>query len=342
MKTTSSQFGDADLAAKQAAEWALRHDRGMTASEQDEFYAWLGLDSRNSDAWAEHRWGWEELDRLAGIQTSLNAIPDPELLRPLRARFTRTLKFFIPIAAALMLGLFWWATQLEPKAQLIDHSPSLPFEAVAFIEERTLSDGSVVALNRGAEVHEDFSIGQRKVRLNRGEATFTVTHDASRPFIVEANGVAVRAVGTVFNVRLESSAVEVLVTEGKVRVKLPTSSDGEAGALVGVNQFTIVSLQPHAVEPQVVGLSMAEIDERLAWQPRWLDFTNAPLSSIVAEFNRRNDIQITIEDSKLADLPLSATFRSNNIEGFVRLMESNFGIQVVWRGKTRIALSKAD
>lgn len=342
MKTTSSNLGDAESVEKQAAEWALRHDRGMTASEQDDFHNWLARDSSHSEAWAEHRWGWEELDRLAGLQTSLNAVPDPELLRPFRTRFTETLKWAMPIAAALMLGLFWWNAPVDLQLQLVDSPMPLQLEAVAFKAELTLSDGSVAFLNRGAEVMENFSESERRLQLNRGEASFTVVHDASRPFIVEAEGVEVRAVGTVFNVRLDSSSVEVLVTEGKVSVESLVSTDGRVGPLVGANQYTVISLLPDAAEPRVIGLRPEEIDERLAWQPRWLDFTNTPLSAIVAEFNRRNKIQMIIEDSKLADLSLSATFRSDNIEGFVRLMESNFGIRVTWHGEISISLSDAE
>jgi len=342
MKMASSNLGDDDFGEKQAAEWALRHDRGITATEQDEFYAWLALDPHHSEAWAEHRWGWEELDRLAGLQTSLSAIPDPELLRPLSDRIIRPLKWVMPVAAALILGVFLWNPKEKLTAQLVDSSAPPRIETVALIEERTLSDGSVVSLNRGAEVTENYSKDERRVQLNRGEATFSVVHDASLPFIVEANGVAVRAVGTVFNVRLDASTVEVLVTEGQVRVEPQSSLGGEAGALVGASQYTIIALLPHANEPRVIGLTADEIDERLAWQPRWLDFTKAPLSAIIAKFNRSNGIQITIEGSKLADLSLSATFRSDNIEGFVRLMESNFGIQATRIGENRIILSNAE
>jgi len=57
------------------------------------------------------------------------------------------------------------------------------------------------------------------VRLVRGEAHFTVAKNPARPFIVEAGGVAVRAVGTAFDVRHADGAIEVLVTEGKVHVR---------------------------------------------------------------------------------------------------------------------------
>ena len=53
-----------DSISQAAAEWVLRHDRGLTAIEQDQFSRWLASDPRHRDAFALHRWGWEEMDRL--------------------------------------------------------------------------------------------------------------------------------------------------------------------------------------------------------------------------------------------------------------------------------------
>ena len=88
-------------------------------------------------------------------------------------------------------------------------------------ERLTLEDGSVVELNHGGKLEIDFSSETRRVRLVRGEANFTVAKNPERPFVVNAGGVDVRAVGTVFNVRLAREAVEVVVSEGRVKLERP-------------------------------------------------------------------------------------------------------------------------
>jgi transmembrane sensor len=340
--------------ADEAALWALRHDRGLTAAEQDEFSQWLAADPRHSAAWAEHRWGWDELDRLAGLQTSVHAVPDPDLLAP---RGRKVLRFFVPVlaaAAVLTLGLFVWTSL--PTSPVLPDAPAA-VRSLALIEQRALSDGSTIELNRGAVVTEHFSAGERRVRLVRGEAHFTVAKDATRPFFVEAGGVTVRAVGTAFNVRLDPASVEVLVTEGKVQVGAVAPNRLEAKAVGGsslrqgygsqdgpylsANERTVVSLAPSAPAPEVAVVPPAEIEARLAWQPRLLDFTDAPLAEIVAEFNRRNPVRLTLTDAKLAGQRLSATFRSDNVEGFVRLMESDFGMKADWRADDEIVLTRS-
>ena len=85
---------------------------------------------------------------------------------------------------------------------------------------QTLPDGSTVELNSSAEIVLDFTPTMRGVRLVRGEALFMVRKDAGRPFVVTANGVTVRAVGTAFAVRHGDARIAVLVN-GRARGGCP-------------------------------------------------------------------------------------------------------------------------
>lgn len=102
----------------------------------------------------------------------------------------------------------------------------------------------------------------------------------------------------------------------------------------------MVSLVASAPGPQVNSLAQTELAARLAWQPRLLDFTGASLTEIVTEFNRRNPVQLVVGEPSLGTMRLSATFRSDNVEGFVRLMESDFGMRAEWRSEREIVLRR--
>lgn len=327
-----------------AAQWVLRRDRGLTATEQDELSQWLAADSRHGEALALQRWGWDELDRLAGLQTSLGAVPDPDLFASrakARARRGWWIAATSSLAAAAVVALM--ITLRAPQAISENATPATVVStALATPCERlTLEDGSVVELNRGASVEVAFSATERRVRLVRGEANFTVAKNPARPFVVNAGGVDVRAVGTVFNVRLDGAGVEVVVAEGRVRVDPPGGAVQNDTQVLFMGQSAVVPLAKMAAPPQVVTLTDAQLAARLAWQPRLLDFTNAPLSEIVAEFNRRNPVQLAVDDATLGVLRLSAAFRSDNVEGFVRLMESDFGMLAEWRSEREIVLRRA-
>ncbi|HRG57142.1 MAG TPA: FecR domain-containing protein, partial [Lacunisphaera sp.] len=190
-----------------------------------------------------------------------------------------------------------------------------------------------------------FPPAERRIRLERGEAHFTVAKNPDRPFIVEAGGVSVRAVGTAFNVRLDSKAVEVLVTEGKVRVDDTASGRSLLAAPAGVDPAVLPTLghpilgagQKVVVTPEAervsagiaaTAVSVDEIQRTLSWQERRLDFDLAPLSEIVAEFNRYSRHKLVIGDPVLAEKRFGGSFRPDDQAGFVRMLQENFGVTV--------------
>lgn len=358
MKPESTAPRSREEIERTAAQWVLRRDRGLSATEQDELSQWLAADARHGEALALQRWGWDELDRLAGLQTSLGAVADPDLFAPkakARARRWWWLAGASSLAAAAAVVLL--ITLRSPPTTSENVTPPMVVSTAmaAPCERLTLEDGSVAELNRGAAVEVVYSATERRVRLVRGEANFTVAKNPERPFVVNAGGVDVRAVGTVFNVRLAREAVEVVVSEGRVKLETWSGDALAAGlanttrvsppqlaaeVLLSVGQSAVVSLVASAPGPQVNSLAQTELAARLAWQPRLLDFTGASLTEIVTEFNRRNPVQLVVGEPSLGTMRLSATFRSDNVEGFVRLMESDFGMRAEWRSEREIVLRR--
>ncbi len=358
MKPEPTQPRSREEIERTAAEWVLRRDRGLTATEQDELSQWLAADARHGAALALHRWGWDELDRLAGLQTSLGAVPDPDLFAP-RTK-VRVRRWWWLAATASLAAAAGGALLITTRSPPVAPEQATPMVAVSTVlaapcERLTLEDGSVVDLNRGSSAEVDYSATERRVRLVRGEASFTVARNSARPFVVSAGGVDVRAVGTVFNVRFAREAIEVVVSEGRVKLENWSGDALVAGAanatgatrpqpasdiLLSVGESALVSLGPSS-PTQFATLSADEIAARLAWQPRLLDFTDAALAEIVAEFNRRNPVQLVVGDPELGAVRLSATFRSDNVEGFVRLMESDFGMRAEWRSEREVVLRRA-
>ena len=88
-----------------------------------------------------------------------------------------------------------------------------------------LPDGSLLHLNTDTTLDLDFSRGQRRVILNRGEAAFEVAKDR-RPFRVEAGTVRTEALGTEFLLRYDGEAGIVTLIAGQVRVTAGGSAPG--------------------------------------------------------------------------------------------------------------------
>jgi transmembrane sensor len=318
-----------DPVEPEAAAWVLRSDRGLTPAEPDAYSEWLAADPRHRAAIARLRRHWSRLDQLAEWRPEHGTRPNPDLLAPPpRARIVPLVRWTLPLAAAAALVTGWiaWrpaATVPAEGARTSELATTTAPATAPATNQRVLPDGTIVELNRGARLTVDFSPTLRRVVLEDGEAHFAVVRDAARPFVVCAGGIDVRAVGTAFNVRVASTEIEVLVTEGRVQLE---QTSGPVSA---------------AAAPQIATLTVGEIARVLAWQHRLLDFTAAPLTEIVAEFNRRNPVQLVVIDPELAAVRVSATLRSDNIDGFVRLLEAGFGARAERRGEAEILLRAA-
>jgi transmembrane sensor len=337
-----------------AAEWIARRYAGFSPAEHTAFERWLAADPRNAATFAELDATWRALDRVRGSAPA--GRPDPEALRPDGGPvgWRRFAPGLAAAAAAVLLVAGAWSLGRPKLAQQAWRSPSLetPFAetvttAVGAMQKLTLPDGSVVRLNTDSRVEVDFVPEARWVRLVRGEAHFTVAKNPLRPFLVEAGGVALRAVGTAFNVRIQPEAVEVLVTEGKVRViAAAPAGDAVAPPAVAASRPEIPLLTagervviPAAAVPgdgrgavPVAKMAPADVERALAWQERRLEFVAAPLAEIVAEFNRYNRFQLSVVDPALAARRFGGSFRADEPETFVRLLESRFGLRAVRQG----------
>lgn len=193
-----------------AAQWTVRRDRGLSATESIDYELWLAADPRHAAAMQRTSAAWSLLDRIPESAAA------PILAAATRRRsfWRRTATFGSLAAAALAVGLFIWSRPLPADPAL--SAPAL--SATTTPRLVTLSDGTVVQLNTGSAVIEEFTAATRRVTLTRGEAHFAVAKNPARPFVVRAGNVDVRAVSTAFNVHLQSSAVDVLVTEGVVQL----------------------------------------------------------------------------------------------------------------------------
>ncbi len=251
----------------------------------------------------------------------------------------------------------WFSETVQPhepalRVYLSKRFPSLPDhedysnpEAVARRVE--LRDGSIIHLNTGSELRVDFSARERCVRLQSGEAYFEVAHDASRPFVVLAGGVVVRAIGTAFNVRLASANVEVLVEEGRVEVAPVVAARVAAGApapaapQLGAGERTQVPRADAIEPPQIERVERRELREALAWHRQTVVLADIALEDVIARFNRRNEIQLVLADAELRGRRVGGMLFLDQVEAFVALLEQGGDIVAERRGFNEIVLRRA-
>lgn len=181
-----------------------------------------------------------------------------------------------------------------------------------------LADGSRIALNTDTALTVHYSAGSRRIELQRGEALFTVKHDATRPFDVAAGKTLTRAIGTEFNVDMRRSHVTVSVLEGVVRV---------SGPLVPVAALARGQALEFSPKEQRLRAEKADIKRIDAWRTRRLEFSDTPLAEAVEEFNRYSTTRVVIGTAGLESVRVSGVFRIGDTDGFLYSLREALGLQ---------------
>ncbi len=342
MNKKESEFTREKRIESEATQWVARKFSGFSAEDQDAFFEWLAADPSHSEAYVKYQELWGRMDTLAEWAPEHSEKPHRDLLKD-RQNVYRWV-WLGGMAALLALGSFLWLPE-----QIGHQEADRQHYVASAYESHELSDGSVVEMNSGAAMVVNFTPEERRIELVSSEALFNVAKDKDRPFIVTAKGIEVRAIGTAFNVRVSENEVEVLVTEGKVRLDanpVGLSSVVEASAVAPfasnlvAGQRSIVLLESENPEPVVVQADEEEILEELDWKYR-LEFDSIPLFEAVEQINQRSDIELVIVDEELEELPIVATLRIDKMDYFADILELSFGIDTEMDSRGRMLLKKA-
>jgi transmembrane sensor len=248
---------------------------------------------------------------------------------------SKALNKLVGIAAVLLLavsmGMAWqWYAAVEQSRYQT---------SVGQLQDLQLADGSVLTLSSDSQILVTFSRRQRLVELIQGEAIFQVAKDATRPFVVAANGSRVTAVGTRFSVRQSTDGVRVVVTEGTVKLQPEPAAEqpGQADALLHAGGVAMLDRHGVAIRSN----SVIEVARMLDWQSGHLSFRDATLASAAIEFNQFNRRKLRMGDDEVAGLRVGGHFRWSNVEAFVRLLEQGFPVRAEYRAD-EIVLHSSD
>ena len=194
----------------------------------------------------------------------------------------------------------------------------------------TLPEGTVVTLNKQSSIrYRKLLAGTVRAVELRGEAFFNVRMDKNRPFLVDVNGVLIRVIGTSFNVRTAvtadtaKSATEVIVETGGVEI----TSDAHT-----------IRLAPHE-KAVVQGNNQPPVKEEneddLYNYYRTHEFVcnGLPLERLVEKLNEVYKLHVVIGNSRLRNLPLTATFREESPDEILYVITRTLKITLVRNGE---------
>ncbi|HET8736822.1 MAG TPA: FecR domain-containing protein [Pricia sp.] len=192
--------------------------------------------------------------------------------------------------------------------------------------ELRLSDGTQVHLNSGTSIRYPVTFlkgRQRRVFLN-GEAFFGVTKDSLHPFVVRADGIDVRVLGTRFNVSSypEDNRTDVVLVEGSVGMNAPTEPfDGKSGTILEPGFKGTFDKQNGKIskEPVVTHIYTSWMDGELV-------FRNLTFENILRKLERHYNVSISNNNAGLAKEIFNASFGNVTLKKVLEDLKLTYGI----------------
>lgn len=293
---------------EQAAEWfAVLGSPDVGDAERQAWQRWL-------EAAPQHREAWRRVEEINTQVQGLPGVPARAALAAAPQRRRRS-----TLKAVLLLCAGGGATGLA-----LRHQPARDYLAALNAQHRTyvgviatlpLTDSTQAWLNTDSAADVVYTATQRLIVLRRGEILLHSGHDGhqpSRPLVVEAGGVRMRALGTRFSVRMTQQGTRLAVFQGAVEIDehtlVPAGSqvdilDGRPGALLPTREYSS------------------------AWSRKLLIATQMRLEDFLTELARYRRGHLSCDPS-LADLRLVGSYPLADTDQALDMLQASLPVRV--------------
>lgn len=311
-----------------------------TPSEVDSIFSWVQKQSDESTEDSSFRNYWDKIElseitdvdyarqRLNRIHHTINlnqsdrfSTNNVRFLKISRLSLTQWISrvavvLLIPVITLLIYTKFFQSGQFA--AQETDQKIEVisPQGSRTFLE---LSDGTKVWLNHDSKMiyPQKFTGNVRTVKL-LGEGYFEVAPNKAKPFIVESNGMMVKAVGTSFNVRAYNDGTDFETTLESGKVFIEENVDNRKTAVIKMEPGQHFVLDAATNQ---YSLKTEELTKYVSWKEGKLIFKDDHLDKVAEQLSRWFDVKIVLSDIKLKDLTCTGTFVNETLPQVLEMME---------------------
>ncbi|WP_347838450.1 FecR family protein [uncultured Draconibacterium sp.] len=166
-----------------------------------------------------------------------------------------------------------------------------------------LPDKSEVWVNAGSRLitPQQFSAKKREVFLF-GEGFFDVEHNEDKPFYVQTTAMAVKVLGTEFNVSAypENNTIETVLKEGSVQIESTGNTWFAEKAIIKPNQKATFEKSS-----ELIKIEQVEHENYTRWKEGLISIDDDSLKGVMATLERYFNIDIEIVDPKNEKVQIS-------------------------------------
>jgi ferric-dicitrate binding protein FerR (iron transport regulator) len=258
---------------------------------------------------------------------------------------------YLKLAASwiLLIGIgsaitLWWNNKKPDSGQNTASAGKVeiltPLGSKSFI---VMPDSTRIWLNAGTQITYDNSYGTGTRTLDLvGEAFFDVAKDSLHPFIVNTQGITVRALGTRFNIKAyrNEKTISATLEEGRIAVRISGKSD-KADVMLNPRDKLIFHKENLETEKYVESSEEKMIPEKnkpatpkdikilsdvrtelyTSWKDsRWV-IDGEPLSTLAPMLERRFNLRIVFEDEQLKKYRFTGTIENETVDQLLNALK---------------------
>lgn len=257
------------------------------------------------------------------VKQRIHHDPAKTIVHPATRRFFTPLRIAAGLVALITAVVF--AYQLSPT-----ETQSVAVKTEALTVQDTLPDGSTAFLNKKTELKYEYNAKEktRKVKL-AGEAYFAVKHEEEKPFVIEADEVLVRDIGTEFNLKAYpgKDTIEIIVTHGEVQFYTKVNP----GLNLKEGDRAIYSKRTK----EFYRIERPDTNA-LAYKTKIFSFNSTELRDVVALLNEVYNSKIKLANEAIYACRLTANFKEDNAEIIAEVIAETMGLTLTKKDKELI------
>jgi transmembrane sensor len=194
-----------------------------------------------------------------------------------------------------------------------------------------LPDSSEVELNAGSSVrYNNFGSGKTREVYLQGNAFFKVRKDkAHKTFVVHANDVSVTVLGTQFNVNNRSAAIEVALTEGKVKLSVKNHEEASTNLVPG--ERAVLDTLHYTISKSTMNNELYA-----AWtQGKWT-FSQTSLQEVANLLHEYYGVNTTFLSEKTRQLKITAVIPVSDISTLTGVIAKTLQVSITQKNNQLI------
>jgi hypothetical protein len=283
-------------------------------------------------------------DIQGALETTWNKIETKEAKSiptlPLRYRHNKRLLKIAAIVIVSILTSFLYQYNSNPTNSTLIYNELIGGHNEGLVEQTnnsnkpqiiTLSDGSSVLLQPKSKLSypKTFLGNERKVYLS-GEGFFEISKNPKKPFLVYANEIVTKVVGTSFKIKAfaDQPNIEVVVRTGKVKV-LPNEEiiNQKNKLIVLLPNQALRFIRKSATFNKItdITLDQALINSTSNIEQLGFDFTDIPVSQIFKTIEQAYLVKIDFPQSKLKDCYLTTSLNDQPLPEKLKIICKSLG-----------------